>query len=146
MGQKQSQNQLQEQRELWTKNMTLPLQVSGVLFALDLVFLQNLVQSSDLSGWRVASLCLFTIALPCLAVNVLGIMRMLTLKVVLPGKAVLLLLVQLAGYLASFFGVWASVMAVSWWIGCVFLIVTFIMTLFYSNIHQRLNKIHSKEK
>lgn len=118
-GTKQLSKQLQEQRELWTKNMTLPLQVSGILFALDLIFLQNLVQPGSLVGWRIASLCLFTIALPCLAINVLSIVRMQTLKVVLPGKAILFLLVQLTAYLASFFAVWASVMAVFWWIGCI---------------------------
>ncbi len=61
------QKHLQEQQELWENHMSLPVQISGVLFALDLIFLQNLVQTSSLTGWKTCSLLFFAIALPCLA-------------------------------------------------------------------------------
>lgn len=147
MGQKQvkteQKKQLQDQQERWENDMLLPLQISGVLFALDLIFLQNLVQTSSLAGWKTGSLALFAIALPCLAANVLILHRMRTTKTVLPGKALLFLVIQLVGYLASIAGVWASIMDVSRWTGYLFLGVAIGCFLFCVNAYQKLDRIHA---
>ncbi len=137
------QKQLQEQQELWGNRMSLPIQISGVLFALDLIFLQNLVQTGSLTGWRTSSLLLFAIALPCLATNVLIMSWMRTTKTVLPGKARLFLVIQVAGYLASLAGVWASIMDASWWIGLLFVVVAICVASFCAKAHQDLERIRA---
>ncbi len=137
------QKQLQEQQELWENRMSLPIQISGVLFALDLIFLQNLVQTSSLTGWKTCSLLLFAIALPCLATNVLIMSWMRTTKTVLPGKARLFLVIQVAGYLASLAGVWASIMDVSWWIGFLFVVVAICVASFCAKTYQDLERIRA---
>lgn len=120
----QDQEQLQKKRETWEYQVSLPVLVSGILFALDLVFIQNLVQGDGPTGWRVVALLFFAIALPCLAANAFIMHRMRGTKTVLPGKARLFFYFQLMGYFASIVGVWASITAVSWWIGLIFVIVT----------------------
>ncbi len=121
--------------------MSLPIQISSVLFALDLIFLQNLVQTSSLTGWKTLSLLFFVIAIPCLATNVLIMFWMRSTKTVLPGKAKLLLVIQLAGYCASFAGVWASIMGVSWWIGLLFMAVAICVASFCAKTYQELERI-----
>jgi len=104
--------------------MSFPLLITGVLFTLDLVFIQNLVQNDGPTGWRLVALIFFAVSLPCLAANAFVIHRMRSTKTVLPGKARLFLVFQLLGYIASIVGVWANVTAVSWWIGLIFALVS----------------------
>ena len=137
------QQQTQEQQAFWTQQMSFPLLISSVLFTLDLVFLSSLVQVNSLAGWKTLSLLLFILAFPCLAVNTLLLFKMRATKTVLPGKERQLLVIQLAGYAASILGVWASIMAVSWWIGLVFLIVTFCLAAFCAKKLQQLEHIRT---
>ena len=104
--------------------MGFPLIISSVLFTLDLVFIQNLLQDDGPAGWRTVAFISFVVALPCLATNAFVLYRMRTTKIVLPGKARLFWVFQVMGYFASFVGVWANITAVAWWIGLIFIVVS----------------------
>lgn len=80
------------------------MHVSGVLFALDLVFIQNLVQGDGSTGWRVVALLFFAIALPCLAANAFIMHRMRGTKTVFPGKARLFFIFNLCAILQALLG------------------------------------------
>ena len=138
------QEQLRNQQEFWENQISLPVQVNGVLFAIDLIFIQNLVQDSSLIGWKMSSLLLFAIALPCLAANVFTSHSMRIAKTVLPGKSRSFQIIQLAGYLASLGGVWTSIMDVSVWIGILFAIISIICYVFCANAYRDIERIRAK--
>ena len=114
---------LQEKQERWKNDMELPIIISGVLFVIDIAFLPNLVQTHKLTEWETCSLFFFAISLPLLATNALIMREMLTSKKILPGKNMWLLMFQLAGYLASIFGVTTSIINVCPLMGMVFLVL-----------------------
>lgn len=124
--------------------MSFPLLISGVLFALDLVFIQNLVQESSLAGWRIAALMLFAIALPCLAANALIMHRMRSMKTALSGKAQFFWIFQVVGYITSIAGVGASIAAASWWIGVIFVVVTLAAAIVCASALKTLEKQKQK--
>jgi len=141
----QKQKDLKEQREEWESHMGLPIQISGVLFALDMIFLQKLIQSDGVTGWKLLSLLAFVLALPCLGGNVFVMNQMRKTKTVLQGPARTFGVVQSGGYLASVVGVWASIMGVSLLGGLLFLLGTMIVLFVCANALKDLTQ-RRKEK
>jgi hypothetical protein len=141
----QEQKDLKEQREEWESRMGLPIQISGVLFALDLIFLQNLTQPGGLAGWKLLSLLAFTLALPCLGGNVFIMAQMRRTKTVLQGRARAFGVIQIGGYLASGVGVWASIMGASLLGGFLFLLVATIVVFLCAKALKDLDQRRREE-
>lgn len=71
-------------------------------------------------------------------------LRMRATKTVLPGKERVFFVIQLASYIMSFAGVWASIMDASWWIGLLFAAITICLAVFCGKKLQDIEKIRAK--
>lgn len=138
MNQTMDNEERREKQDQWIAQLTVPLRISGILFALDLVFIQNLVQTADLPLFRLLSLIFFVLALPLLGCNAYVCSQMIAKKKSLPGPQRAFGCVRLGGYLASWLAVLFSVDYVSPVAAIIFLIVSIFASSFTNRITEKL--------